>query len=95
VQFLELAADDVWSEIAVSAAAVALLADPFRQVEDERDQQHVELARQRHQRLARRRLHIGRIDHGQAAGGQALASDEVQQIEGVGGGRLVVLVVGN
>ena len=40
-------------------------------------------------------LHVGRVDDGQPAGGEPLAGDVVQHVEGVGGRRLVVLVVGD
>ena len=40
-------------------------------------------------------LHVGRVDHGQTSGREALARDEVQHLEGVIGRRLVALVVGD
>jgi hypothetical protein len=55
----------------------------------------VVLARQRHERPAGRGLHVGRIDHGHPSRHEALARDEVQDLEGVVGRRLVVLVVGD
>ena len=53
------------------------------------------LPRQRDQRLARFRLRVGGVDHGQATGGQAFGSDELEHIEGVVCCGLVVLVVGH
>jgi hypothetical protein len=67
----------------------------LRQVEDDRDRQHVVLAGQVDQLAARFRLHVGRVDDGQPPAGQALAHDVVQQLERVRGGGLVVLVVGD
>ena len=90
-----LAADHVVAEVAVGAARVARPADALRHVEHDRGRQHVVLARQRDQRAARVDLHVGRVDDGQPPRRQPLADDEVEQLERVGGGGLVVLVVGD
>jgi hypothetical protein len=45
------------------------------------------------QSLSRARLHVGGVDHGEQPAPQPLAHDVVQQVEGVDGGGLVVLVV--
>ncbi len=50
---------------------VALVADSLRQIEDDRDRQHVVLARERDQRLARLRLDVGRVDDRQLRAGAA------------------------
>ena len=70
-------------------------ADALRHVEHDRGRQHVVVARQRDQRAARVDLHVGRVHDGQPARRQALADDEVEQLERVGGRGLVVLVVGD
>ena len=62
-----LAADDVRAEVPVGPLAVALLADPLRQVEDDRDRQAVVLPGQRDQRLAGLGLDVGRVDRPSAA----------------------------
>ncbi len=78
---------------AVGAGGVALGADALGDVEDDRDGQHVVLARQADELLAGVGLDVGGVDDGQPAGGQALADDVVQDVEGVLAGALVVLVV--
>ncbi len=40
-------------------------------------------------------LDVRSVDHGQATGRQTLARDEVQDVEGVLAGRLIVFVVGD
>ena len=94
-QLAALAADDVRAEVPVGALGVALGAQPLRQVQDDRHREHVVLAGQQDQLAAGLGLHVGRVDHGQPAGGQALARDEPQHLERVPGRRLVVLVVGD
>ena len=94
-QLAALAADHVRAEVAVRAFGVALGAQLLRQVQDDGRGQHVVLAGQQDQVAAGLGLHVGRVDHGQAARGQALADDEAQHLEGGRGGGLVVLVVGD
>ncbi len=53
------------------------------------------LARQIDQAFARFRLDIGGVDDGQLSGRQALAGDEVQDLERVLRRRLVVFVIGH
>ena len=79
----------------VGAGRVALGAHLLGHVEHDGDGQHVVLLGQVDQLAAGVRLHAGRVDDGAAAGGQALARDVVQDVEGVLGGALVVLVVGD
>ena len=38
---------------------------------------------------------VGRVDDREAAGGEALGGDVVEHVEGIGGGGLVALVVGD
>ncbi len=80
---------------AVGAGGVARLADLFRQVEHDRDGQHVVLAGQLDELLAALGLHVGGVDDGEPARGEPLAGDVVQDVEGVTAGALVVLVVGD
>ena len=87
--------DHVRAEVAVWPLRVAGRADGRRQVEDDRDRQHVVLAGELDQRQPRLRLHAGRVHDGQPAGRQPLARDVVQHVERVRGGRLVALVVGH
>jgi len=37
-------------------------------------------------------LHVGRVDDGEVAGGQAFTGDVIEDVKGVRGGRLVVFV---
>ena len=67
---LRLLAHDVRPELPVGAAGVALVADALGQREHDRDRQAVELARERHQRLARLGLHVGRVDDRELARGR-------------------------
>ncbi len=68
-----LAAQDVRPELAVGPLPVALLADPLRDVEHDRDRQHVVLARERDERLPRVLLDVRGVDDRQPAGGEPLA----------------------
>ena len=94
-QLLALAADHVRAEVAVGALGVALGAQPLRQVQDDGHREHVVLPGDQDQVAAGLGLHVGRVDHGQAACLEALADDEPQQLERGRGGGLVVLVVGD
>ncbi len=85
--------EHVRAEVAVGTGGVARQADLFGQVEHDRHGQHVMLASERDERPARLRLHARGVDDGQTARGQPLAGDEVEHIEGIGGGRLVILIV--
>src|SRR3954453_1271032 len=58
-QILELATNDVRAEVTVGTCAVALLAEPLGQIENDRYRQHMELARQRDQWLTCLRLPFG------------------------------------
>jgi DNA-binding LacI/PurR family transcriptional regulator len=83
----------VRTESAVGALRVARLADALGHVEHDRDGEDVELPGEGEERLARERLHVGGIDHHEATAREALAREEVQDVEGVGAGRLVDLAV--
>ncbi len=80
---------------AVGAGRVALGAHLLGDVEHDGDGQHVVPLRQVDQLPPGLLLDAGGVDDGAAAGGQALAGDVVQYVEGVTGGALVVLVVGD
>ena len=94
-QLLRLVSDDVRTELAVGPTLITLVAQLFWQVQNDRHRQNMKLASERDQRLARLRLHVRRVDYGQAASSQPLASDEVQDIECIIRGRLGILVVGH
>ncbi len=74
---------------------VALATHALRHVEHDGHGKHVILAGQLHQRLARLRLHVGGVDHGEQPALQPLAGDDVQQLERGSGHRLIVFVVGD
>ena len=88
-----LLADDVGTEVAIVALAVAVLAEPFRQIQHDGDRQAVVTPSQFDERLAGLGLHIGGVDHRQPAQRQPLGGDVVQHFEGVVGDGLVVRVV--
>jgi hypothetical protein len=90
---LDLIADDVAAEIAVGTGLVPIAANSLLQIEDDCNRKAMILARESYQRLPRFGLNIGRVDHGQAAGGKPFAGNELKHLESIFGGRLVVLVV--
>ncbi len=94
-QLLRLLAHHVDAELTVRPVAIALVTKRRGQVEDDGHRQHVVLAGEPHDGLARFALNVGRVDHGQAARLEPLAGDVMQHIECIGGGALVVLVVGD
>ncbi len=95
-EFAGVALDDAAGHVgAVGAAGVALGADLLGHVQDDGDGQHVVLAGQVDQLTPGVLLHVGRVDDGATAGGEPLAGDVVQDVEGVAAGALVVLVVGD
>ena len=88
-----LVADHVRPEIAVATRSVALLADPLRQLKNDRDSECVVLACEAHEGRAVFGTYIGRVDHGQASACETLAGDELDELEGVLRGCLAVGVV--
>ncbi len=94
-KLLSLAANHVRAEITVRSRAVALLAQLHRNIENNCNRQNIMLTRQGNQRLTRLRLHIGRVDNREPAGGETFGRDEMEHIKCVSGSRLVVFVVGN
>ena len=67
----------------------------LRQIEDDRLGEEVVLLGQCDERLASLRLDVGGVDDGQPSPGEPLPDDLVQKVEGVAGGGLIVLVVGD
>ncbi len=94
-QLAVLPRDHVRGQLAVRAGSVPLRADARRHVQDDRDRQHVVVPGDLDELLAGLGLDVGGVHDGQPAGREPLADDVVQQFEGLGGGRLVVLVVGD
>jgi len=92
-QLSHLVAYDVRPKLPVRPLLVAILALSFRQVQHDCHRQHVVFPRQRHQWLARFRLHVGRIDHRQQPARQPLAGHVMQQVECVIRGVLRVFIV--
>jgi len=83
----------VRTEFAILPAPIALGALLLREIEDERHGQAMKLPRQRDQRLSGLLLDISGIDHGQPTSGQPPGPDEVEDLKGILGCRLFVLVV--
>ena len=93
MQLAPLVADDVRTEVAVGSRSIAVVAHALGQIENDGDGQHVVLAGERHQRLARLRLDVRGIDHRQLGAGEPPRGHEMQRRKRVVGRRLVVLVV--
>ena len=94
-QLVMLAVNDRRSERPVRAAGISLRTKTLRQVQHDRDGQHVVRAGEFHELLARERLHIGRVHDRQPAASQPLTRYISEHVERVGRGGLVVLVVGD
>ncbi len=94
-ELVALTPQDLRTELAIGPSGVAFPAHLLGKVEHDRDRQDVMLARQRHEVAARFRLHVRRVDDRQPAAFESFAGDEVQDVEGVAGGALVVLVIGH
>ena len=83
----------VWAEIPVLPRAIAFLAQLLRQIKDNRHGQDVIVAGKLHQRFPCLRLDIGGIDDDKPPAYQPLGRNKVQDLKGVFGGSLAVLVV--
>ena len=94
-QLLRLIPDHVRPEVSIRPIAIPLLAYLFREIENNRHGQHMELARKLDQRFARLRLHVCRIDHRQPAQREPLPRDEMKNLECFAGHGLVVFIVRN
>jgi hypothetical protein len=85
----------VGPELALGPRLVALPAYRRRHVEHDGNSQTVMLLRERDECATRLGLDVGGIDHREAPCLKALAGDEVEDLEGRLGRRLVVLVIGH
>lgn len=94
-ELLTLLPDDVLSEISIRSLFVSILANSLTEIENDGNWNHVVLACECDERLARLGLDVSGVDYCQFAGRETFGGDEVQDFEGVFGGRLVVLVVRN
>jgi hypothetical protein len=94
-QIAVLPGDDGAPEVPVGPDLGPLPAQRLGHVEHDGDRQHVMLPGDPHERGPGVRLYVGRVDHGEPAEAQTDAGDVVQRVECRGGGRLVVLVVGD
>ena len=88
-----LLANDVGAEVSLFPSAVAVLAEPFGQVQHDGDGEAMVLAGKLDQRLAGFGLHVRGVDDNQPAQGQALGGDVMQKRKGFVRDRLIVLVV--
>src|SRR5262249_18380839 len=78
---------------ALIAESIALPTDLLGQVQNNGDRKAVVPPGEGDKRLTRFRLHVGGVDDRQAPQLQPLRGDEVQDLEGVFGHRLIVLLV--
>src|SRR5436309_2926013 len=92
-ELLALLAYNVRAEVPVRAVTVPVVAESFRKVEHDGDGQDVILTRQRDERLARLRLHVGRVNDCEPPGRKPLRGDEMQHLECVLCRSLIILVV--
>ena len=92
-QLARLVPDDVRPEVAVGPRAIAVLTESLGKVEHDRDRQEMMLSRETDERLACLRLDIRRVDDGEPASSHPLSRDVMEQLEGVVGRVLSVLVV--
>ena len=92
-QVIDLPPNDMGAEFPVAAVRIAVVAEPLRQVEDNGDRQHVVGLRQRHQRLSCLRLDVRRVNHRQLPSLQSFAGDEIQSLERIRRGCLVVFII--
>ena len=87
--------NDLGAELAIRPLLVAGDADLFGNIDHDRHGEGVIPARQLDQVLAILGADVGRVDDGQPAARQPLAGDEMQHPEGILGGVLIGLVVGD
>jgi hypothetical protein len=88
-----LVANDVAAKIPVGAAFIAFVADAIGHIQHNRHGQHIMLPRQLHQRLARLRLHVRRVNHRKQPARQPLGGHVFQHVKRVPGRLLAVLVI--
>jgi len=90
---LGLVTNYVRTKLPVRPADIPVLAETFRQIEDDGNREEVIFLRQGDQALARLRLDVGRIYDGQTPASEPLPYDGMEQVESITGDRLVVLIV--
>ena len=83
------------TEVAVQALGVALDRDRIGHVDDDGVDEYVVALGEPDERGSGALLDVGGVDDGEQPAAQPRADDVVQHVEGVRGGRLVVLVVGH
>ena len=83
------------AEVPIGAFPVALVTHVFGQMQHDRHRQAMVLAGAVPPGAPSLFLHVGGIDNGQPASRKAFGGDEMQQVKGIGGGRLIVLVITN
>ena len=89
----DLPPHDVSAEVPIGSRAVPLDADRLREIQDDRDGEHVLASREIERRLSSLGLDVRGVEHRQPAGGEPPRGDEVENVEGVLRGPHVVLVV--
>src|SRR5580700_5253529 len=72
-QLLRLIANDMGTEIAIRSVSIPFLADFFREVQNNGNWQHMELAGQSDKRLSRIRLDVRRVNDRKPPGCESLA----------------------
>jgi hypothetical protein len=74
---------------------VARLAERLGEIEDDRQGREAIRTGEGDEGAARLLADVGSVDHGESTAGEPLAGDEVQELEGIAGGALVVLIIGD
>jgi hypothetical protein len=78
---LRLIADNVRAKVAIRSAPIPLLAELLREVENNGNGQHMELACQGNERFARIGLDVCRVDNGQPPRSESFSGDEMEHLE--------------
>jgi hypothetical protein len=92
-ELLDLLADNVRTEVPIRPRPVSLLAELFREVEDQSHRQTVVPPRELEEGLSSLALHVGGVHDGELLLLAPLRRDEVEDFVGFRGGSLIVLVV--
>lgn len=90
-----LAADDVRPELPGRATGVTVVTEPLGNIEHDRDGKDVLLPSELHEGPARLRIDVRRVHDRQAAAGEALGGDVMEEVKGVARSVLAVLIIGN
>jgi mannose-6-phosphate isomerase-like protein (cupin superfamily) len=85
----------LWTEVAISALPSSVLAKFFWDLENDCHCDAVKLTCQCEKRFSRLHFHIGGINYGQPPGRQPLGGQEVQNLESIRGGGLIIFIVRN